>query len=83
MPGPFRKRIASRGVGFESSAFHHMEFYCPRCNSEVDQDFYAPCEDVCVPELRLTVRAEARSVEDEDYEPKMNVAPNAVATKDD
>lgn len=59
-----------------------MQFFCPRCKSEVDQDFYAPCEDICVPELRSTMRREAEEVEQQDYEPKMNVTPNSVATKD-
>ena len=60
-----------------------MQFFCPRCKSDVDQDFYSPCEDVCVPELRSQVRGEARRVASEDFEPKVNVTPNSVATKGD
>jgi hypothetical protein len=32
--------------------------------------------------LRHSMGTEARAVESVDYEPKMNVTPNAVATKD-
>jgi hypothetical protein len=45
-------------------------FTCPRCGNEVTERFYGPCED-------CRVGAPAR------YEPKMNVVPNFVATKDD
>jgi hypothetical protein len=44
--------------------------------------FYGPCDE-CRTELRRTGRVEARVVEVAEYEPKMNVTPNAVATKDD
>ena len=43
--------------------------------------FYGPC-DGCRDALRATVGGEAQAVEAEDYEPKMNVTPNAVASKD-
>jgi hypothetical protein len=33
--------------------------------------------------LRATIRADARDVDIAEYEPKMNVTPNAVALKDD
>lgn len=56
-------------------------FTCPRCGSEVTEPYYGPC-DGCRATLRATVGGEARSVEVGDYEPKMNVTPNAVATKD-
>jgi hypothetical protein len=32
--------------------------------------------------MRATLGTEARAIEAEAYEPKMNVVPNAVATKD-
>ena len=55
---------------------------CPRCSSKHDGRFYGPCED-CRAQLRSTMGIEARQVDVADYEPKMNVTPNAVALKDD
>jgi hypothetical protein len=43
--------------------------------------FYGPCSS-CRDELRRTLGVESRDVEAVAYEPKMNVTPNAVATKD-
>jgi len=60
---------------------------CPRCASVVTEPFYGPCA-ACRSELRATCvagevvagggadRAHSR------FEPKMNVVPNQVATKD-
>ncbi len=59
-----------------------MEFVCPRCQTAVDEEYYGPC-DTCRGVLRATIRAEARDVGVAEYEPKMNVTPNAVALKDD
>ena len=56
-----------------------MQITCPRCQASVDEEFYGPCS-VCRVQLRASGR-EARAV-DTTYEPKMNVTPNAVATKD-
>ncbi|MGI8664255.1 MAG: hypothetical protein ACR2LQ_13760 [Acidimicrobiales bacterium] len=56
-------------------------FACPRCQAEVTEPFYGPCA-ACRAELRATMDGEARHVEVADYEPKSNVTPNAVATKD-
>ena len=58
-----------------------LEFTCPRCRLEVTEEFYGPCSS-CRTTLRVQVGGEAREVESEAYEPKMNVTPNAVATKD-
>ena len=55
---------------------------CPRCRSRHDGRFYGPCES-CRAELRATMGMEARHVDVAEYEPKMNVTPNAVALKDD
>ncbi|CAB4703849.1 MAG: hypothetical protein F2934_00025 [Actinobacteria bacterium] len=57
-------------------------FTCPRCSATVSGRFYGPCES-CRAELRAKLGGEARQIELADYEPKMNVTPNAVATKDD
>ena len=59
-----------------------MEFACPRCSADVDLEFYGPCDD-CRTQLRATYQAERRVVQLAEYEPKMNVTPNAVALKDD
>jgi hypothetical protein len=58
-----------------------LDFTCPRCSATVSARFYGPC-DPCRVELRATVGGEARDVEVEAYEPKMNVVPNQVASKD-
>jgi hypothetical protein len=57
-------------------------FTCPRCGTDVSETYYGPCRS-CRDELRAEVAAEARTVDEQVYEPKMNVTPNAVALKDD
>jgi hypothetical protein len=59
-----------------------VEFICPRCRTAVDARFYGPCE-TCRTQLRDAFRREGQIVEVAEYEPKMNVTPNAVALKDD
>ena len=59
-----------------------VEFTCPRCDTAVEARFYGPCDD-CRSQLRDAFRREGRVVELAEYEPKMNVTPNAVALKDD
>ena len=59
-----------------------VEFTCPRCQSAIDSEFYGPCES-CRTDLRAKFQSEGRIVELAEYEPKMNVTPNAVALKDD
>lgn len=56
---------------------------CPRCGIDVGHvDFYGPCE-TCNGQLRAAYSGDARSdVEAVEYEPKMNVTPNAVASKE-
>ena len=58
-----------------------MAVTCPRCATEVQQRLYGPCAS-CVAELYAKFPGAAREIATEDYEPKMNVTPNAVATKD-
>jgi hypothetical protein len=58
-----------------------IEFECPRCSSPARAAFYGPCES-CREELRATQGTEGREVEVAAYEPKMNVVPNQIATKD-
>lgn len=56
---------------------------CPRCGRERgDGDFYGICMG-CAIELRATYDGSPRAdVAAEEYEPKMNVTPNAVASKE-
>lgn len=56
-------------------------FTCPRCQQTVTARFYGPC-DGCRTDLRASQGTEARVVEVAEYVPKMNVTPNAVASKD-
>lgn len=58
-----------------------LEFECPRCKMPVNESYYGPCSG-CRAVLRSTLGGSARDVEVADYEPKMNVVPNQVATKD-
>lgn len=58
-----------------------LEFDCPRCGVAVTERFYGPCSG-CRAVLRSSLGGEARDVEVAAYEPKMNVVPNQVATKD-
>lgn len=57
-----------------------LAFDCPRCLQAARAEFYGPCR-ACTVALRAT-GSEARQVEVAAYEPKMNVVPNQVATKD-
>jgi len=58
-----------------------LEFDCPSCAQTTAARFYGPCLD-CVERMRSQLSGDARDVDVADYEPKMNVTPNAVATKD-
>jgi len=57
-----------------------LEFDCPRCDQAVSADFYGPCDE-CRAVLRTSLGGEAAELEAVEYEPKMNVTPNAVASK--
>ena len=55
---------------------------CPRCSGDRSNDeYYGVCES-CRVELRARYAGEAREVDAADYEPNMNVTPNAVASKE-
>jgi len=56
---------------------------CPRCGADIaGADFYGIC-DRCASALRATYSGDPRSdVEAGEYEPKMNVTPNAIASKE-
>ena len=56
---------------------------CPRCAGDITgQEFYGICP-TCTTELRKRFDGSRRGdVEAAEYEPKMNVTPNAVALKE-
>jgi hypothetical protein len=54
---------------------------CPRCGDTVAARFYGPCPS-CRDQLRATVGGAQHDLEKTEYEPAMNVTPNAVATKE-
>lgn len=60
-----------------------VSFECPRCSVQVTERLYGPCEQ-CRSIMQAAQQAgpDAETVTAE-YEPKMNVTPNAVALKDD
>ncbi len=58
-----------------------LDFTCPRCHLPASQRHYGPC-DSCVEALKATQTLNKQDAVVEDYVPKMNVTPNAVATKD-
>ena len=64
-----------------SNGDENLEFECPRCSEQVLEQFYGPCGS-CRDDLRQFFVADLRDVEVGKFEPKMNVTPNAVATKE-
>lgn len=56
-------------------------YTCPRCAQTVGAEFYGPCAD-CHQDLRAKMLRQGEAVEAAEYEPKMNVTPNAVALKE-
>ena len=58
-----------------------MDFVCPRCATSTTDEFYGPCTP-CREELRVTMAREKSEVVAAAYEPKMNVVPNQIATKE-
>lgn len=69
------------GGAMSDVAAESKTFDCPRCTASVTEAFYGPCT-ACRGELRVTMAGEQRDVAAAEYVPKMNVTPNAVATKD-
>lgn len=59
-----------------------VEMVCMRCGHTVHERFAGPCS-ACRDELAQRYAGRAHNVETAEYEPKMNVTPNAVALKDD
>lgn len=60
-----------------------LEHACPRCGQPARQRFYGPCA-ACYEQLGATMRRQGSDevVAPAAYEPKMNVTPNFIATKD-
>jgi ribosomal protein L37E len=56
---------------------------CPRCGASADVRFYGPCASCRDALGAASEDRQADPVEVAEYEPKMNVTPNAVALKDD
>ena len=64
-----------------SEPLDDLDFDCPRCGRSVTTRFYGPCP-TCVSALGEAFPGGRREVAAPEYEPKMNVTPNAVATKE-
>lgn len=56
-------------------------FTCPRCGATASAEYYGPCSS-CSQQLRASMVGEGGDVEAAEYVPKMNVTPNAVASKE-
>ncbi len=59
-----------------------VDFECPRCQEHVTEVYFGPCGG-CRQALRASLARAARQVDVAEYEPKVNVTPNAVALRDD
>jgi hypothetical protein len=68
-------------IRVDDAAFPPIPMPCLRCGAEAPMRFAGPCP-ACAAELHERLRGEARDVGTAEYEPKMNVTPNAVALKD-
>lgn len=68
-------------TGPDSDDGEPIGFDCPRCRKSTSGRFYGPCPH-CVEQLRSSLSRDAEPVAAPEYQPKMNVTPNAVATKD-
>jgi len=58
-----------------------LVFGCPRCGEPTQATYWGPCPS-CREDLAARLAREGREVVVAAYEPKMNVVPNQVATKD-
>jgi Zn finger protein HypA/HybF involved in hydrogenase expression len=59
-----------------------VEMDCMRCGRTAPMRFYGICTD-CRAQLQQMFDGRAHTVEVEEYTPKMNVTPNAVALRGD
>lgn len=81
VPDAAPKRRDAGGMNATDPVPELVDFTCPRCRVLASEAYYGPCRS-CRGDLRATLGGDAREVTATDYEPKMNVTPNAVATKD-
>jgi hypothetical protein len=58
-----------------------LSFECPRCAAAVEERLYGPCGD-CRRSLSALGGPARDDLVAERFEPRMNVVPNHVATKD-
>ena len=68
-------------IGPELGRADPLMIECPRCHAPAAVRFFGPC-DGCRAAMRAEIGTETREIEAAAYEPKMNVTPNAVATKE-
>jgi hypothetical protein len=68
-------------IRVDADDFAPVAMPCLRCGAGTMMRFAGPCA-ACAAELRAKFEGTAREVEGAEYEPKMNVTPNAVALKD-
>jgi hypothetical protein len=69
-------------IRVDADDFPPIPMPCLRCGAETPMRFAGPCP-TCTAELREKFQGAARDIGGTEYEPKMNVTPNAVAVKDD
>ena len=81
VPGPAPIVREPGAMTLTEPAPETQSYTCPRCAISVTESWYGPCGN-CRAELRSTHRGERRELAQVEYIPKMNVTPNAVATKD-
>ena len=67
---------------WEDPGVSELSIECPRCGVAATETYYGPCVS-CRTQLRETLGGDAVESAPVEYEPKMNVTPNAVALKDD
>jgi hypothetical protein len=69
-------------IRVDDAVYPPIAMPCLRCRAETKLRFAGPCP-TCAADLHEKFQGTARAVEGTEYEPKMNVTPNAVALKDD
>ncbi|MEM7274914.1 MAG: hypothetical protein AAF547_17665 [Actinomycetota bacterium] len=70
-----------RIISADTPAPEVLSFLCPRCGLPAEGRYFGPCR-ACNEQLQATYVGVAKDVEAPEYEPKMNVTPNAIATKE-
>lgn len=78
-PLPSRPSMVSDQIGADLVA--DVEVTCPRCGQVTIERLYGPCSS-CRVQLQETQGNEGSDIAAPEYEPSMNVTPNAVALKE-